>query len=163
MDFADKTGVLGQLWIEFRGDEDFSDFMEYNDLGLPMAYMVAEGLIKECSPVGDDLINETFSMFLALLEVKESDFDVLESIDLGSILTLAYNKKNGIEEINPGEQVGAWPDVDLDISDISVKPYFFTTRLRRKNSFPRTLDYEGQILFPKPLYIKPLYGCIIFI
>jgi hypothetical protein len=42
-------------------------------------------------------------MFLALLEVKESDFDVLESIDLGSILTLAYNKKNGIEEINPGE------------------------------------------------------------
>lgn len=103
MDFADKAGVLGQLWIEFRGDEDFSDFMEYNDLGLPMAYMVAEGLIKECSPVGDDLINETFSMFLALLEVKESDFDVLESIDLGSILTLAYNKKNGIEEINPGE------------------------------------------------------------
>lgn len=98
MDFADKAGVLGQLWIEFRGDEDFSDFMEYNDLGLPMAYMVAEGLVKECSPVGEDIIEETFNMFLTLLEVKETDFEVLESIDLGSILMLAYNKKNGKEE-----------------------------------------------------------------
>lgn len=95
MDFADKAGVLGQLWIEFRGDEDFSDFIEYNDLGLPLAYMVAEGLVKECSPVGEDIIEETYKMFLALLEVEEKDFEVLEEISLGSILIFAYNKKNG--------------------------------------------------------------------
>ena len=47
MDFADKTGAIGQLWIEFRNDEDFSAFMDYNDLGCPMAYMMAEGLISD--------------------------------------------------------------------------------------------------------------------
>jgi len=95
MDFADKTGALGQLWIEFRGDEDFSDFMEYNDLGLPLSYMVAEGLVSECSPVGEDMIEETFKMFIALLEVTEPELDDLESIDLSSILNYAYEKKNG--------------------------------------------------------------------
>jgi hypothetical protein len=98
MDYADKAGVLGQLWIEFRGDEDFSDFIEYNDLGLPLAYMIAEGLVSECSPVGEDIIEETYKMFMALLELEESDLEVLESIDLGSILMLAYNKKNGKTE-----------------------------------------------------------------
>jgi hypothetical protein len=97
MDYADKAGVLGQLWIEFRGDEDFSDFIEYNDLGLPLAYMVAEGLVKECSPVGEDIIEETYKMFMALLELEESDLEVLEEINLGSVLILAHNKKTGKE------------------------------------------------------------------
>ena len=103
MDFADKAGVLGQLWIEFRGDSDFSDFIEYNDLGLPMSYMVAEGLINECSPVGEDLIEETFKMFTTLLEITEVELEVLEEINLGSVLAFAYQKKNGLEEINPEE------------------------------------------------------------
>lgn len=99
MDFADKAGVLGQLWIEFRGDEDFSDFIEYNDLGLPLAYMVAEGLVKECSPVGEEVIDETYKMFMALLEITESDLEVLEEINLGSVLMLAHNKKNGTDPL----------------------------------------------------------------
>lgn len=103
MDFADKAGVLGQLWIEFRGDEDFSDFIEYNDLGLPLSYMVAEGLVKECSPVGEDIIEETYKMFMALLELEETDIEVLDDINLGSILVLAHNKKNGKSTVEEAE------------------------------------------------------------
>lgn len=98
VEFADKAGILGQLWIEFRGDEDFTDFIEYNDLGLPMSYMVAEGLIKECSPTGEALIEETFVMFCELLEITEDDFDVLEEINLGAVLMFAYNKKQNKSE-----------------------------------------------------------------
>lgn len=98
VEFADKAGILGQLWIEFRGDEDFSDFVEYNDLGLPMSYMVAEGLIKECSVTGEALIEETFNMFCELLEITEDDFDVLEEINLGAVLMFAYNKKQNKPE-----------------------------------------------------------------
>ncbi len=101
MDFADKAGILGQLWIEFRGDEDFSDFMEYNDLGLPLSYMVAEGLVKECSPVGEDMIDETFKMFSALLELTDEDIENLEEFNLSTILAFAYTKKNPPTEINP--------------------------------------------------------------
>jgi hypothetical protein len=96
--FADKTGILGTLWIEFRADEDFTDFIEYNDLGLPMAYMVAEGLIKECSPTGEALIEETFNMFCELLEITDEDFEVLEDINLGAVLMFAYNKKQNKPE-----------------------------------------------------------------
>jgi hypothetical protein len=98
MEFADKAGIVGQLWIEFRNDEDFSAFMEYNDLGCPLAYMIAEGIVKEVTPLGEEMINETYKMLLDLLEVTEEDFEVLDEINLGSILVFAYNKKQNKTE-----------------------------------------------------------------
>lgn len=97
MNLADKTGVLGQLWIQFRDDEDFETFMEYNDIGLPMAYYVAEGLVKELSPLGEQYIHETFDMFSEALNVSDEEIDGLEIINLDSILELSYKKKNETE------------------------------------------------------------------
>jgi len=93
MDFADKAGVLGQLWIEFREDEDFAAFIEYNDLGLPMAYMVAEGLVKELSPLGEEMINETLAMLLDVLNISESEIDTLDTKNLEEVLKFAYTKR----------------------------------------------------------------------
>lgn len=93
MDFADKAGIVGQLWIEFRNDEDFTAFMDYNDLGCPLAYMVAEGIVKEVTPLGEEMINETFKMLLDLLEVSEPEVEALDEVNLSSILVFAYNKK----------------------------------------------------------------------
>jgi hypothetical protein len=98
MDFANKAGIIGQLWIEFRNDEDFSAFMEYNDLGCPLAYMVAEGIVKELSPIGEEMINETYKMFMELVNVTDEDLEVLPEINLGSILMFAYNKKQNSTE-----------------------------------------------------------------
>lgn len=99
MDFADKAGAIGQLWIEFRNDEDFTAFMEYNDLGCPMAYMVAEGLVKELTPVGEEMITETFKMLIDLLNVTEEELELLDDVTLGSILVFAHHKKQaGLEE-----------------------------------------------------------------
>jgi hypothetical protein len=97
MNLADKTGIIGQLWIEFRDDSDFSAFMEYNDIGCPMAYMLAEGLVVELSKVGEDMVNETFNMFINLLNVTEEEIDGLGKIDLENVLTYAYNKKQDKE------------------------------------------------------------------
>lgn len=93
MDFADKAGIVGQLWIEFRNDEDFTAFMDYNDLGCPLAYMVAEGIVKEVTPLGEEMINETYKMLLDLLEVTETEVEILDEVNLSSILVFAYNKK----------------------------------------------------------------------
>lgn len=98
MELADKAGIIGQLWIEFRNDEDFTAFMEYNDLGCPLAYMVAEGLIKELSPVGEEMLEETFKMFLQLINITEEDVDALPEQKLEAILLFAYNKKQNTEE-----------------------------------------------------------------
>jgi hypothetical protein len=93
MDFADKTGILGQCWIDFRDDENFKTFNEYNDIGLPMAYYVAEGLVKELTPLGEQYIDESFKMLLDVLEVEEKEIEFLPDKNLGSILVFAYNKQ----------------------------------------------------------------------
>jgi len=98
MEYADKAGIVGQLWIEFRNDEDFSAFMEYNDLGCPLAYMVAEGIVKEVTPLGEEMINETYKMLLELLEVTDVEVSTLDEITLTSILVFAYNKKQASKE-----------------------------------------------------------------
>ena len=97
MDTADKAGILGQLWIDYRDDENFSVFMEYNDIGLPLSYVVAEGLVPGLTNLGEDYINETLEMFLKLLEITEEEVDMLPKINLDSVLTFAHEKKNTLE------------------------------------------------------------------
>jgi len=96
MDFADKTGILGQLWIDFRDDEKFSAFMEYNDIGVPMAYFIAEGLVNP-TPLGEQYVEETLDMMFTLLEITEEEVDELDEINLDSVLNFAYDKKQSSE------------------------------------------------------------------
>ena len=97
MDFADKTGILGQLWIDFRDDDNFSAFMDYNDIGVPMAYYLAEGLVSGLTPLGEQYVEESIDMMFKLLEITEAEVDGLEEINLTTVLEFAYAKKN------PGE------------------------------------------------------------
>ncbi len=94
---ADKAGILGELWINFRDDEDFSNFIEYNDIGLPLAYYVAEGLVKEISPLGEQYIVETFEMFIQAIELTEEEIETFDEITLPALLAESHIKKNTIE------------------------------------------------------------------
>ena len=94
MEFADKAGILGQLWIDFRDDNNFSAFMEYNDIGVPMAYYVAEGLVTGLTPLGEQYVEESIDMMFKLLEITEAEVDELHEINLTTVLDLAYEKKN---------------------------------------------------------------------
>jgi hypothetical protein len=99
MDFADKTGILAQLWIDFREDENFTAFMEYNDIGVPMAYYMAEGLVTGLSPLGEQYIEESIDMMFKLLEITEEEVEELHEINLNSVLNFAYDKKKDKGEI----------------------------------------------------------------
>lgn len=79
-DFSSKAEILAELWMEFRDDEDLIDFIEYNDLGLPLAYLITNKFC-EVTTLGEAYINETFDLFLAALEVKEdTGFESLDEI-----------------------------------------------------------------------------------
>jgi hypothetical protein len=99
MEFADKTGILGQLWIDFRDDENFSAFMDYNDIGVPMAYYVAEGLVTGLTNLGEQYVEESIDMMFKLLEITEAEVDELDEINLTEVLNLAYEKKNSGESL----------------------------------------------------------------
>lgn len=77
--FSNKCEILGDLWIEYKNDTEFQDFIEYNDLGLPLAYAIANGIV-ETSPIAEGFITETFDLFLAGLEIEDSGFEALEDI-----------------------------------------------------------------------------------
>jgi len=94
MDFADKTGILGQLWIDFRDDDNFSAFMDYNDIGVPMAYYLAEGLVSGLTPLGEQYVEESIDMMFKLLEITQEEISNLEEINLTTVLEFAYAKKN---------------------------------------------------------------------
>jgi hypothetical protein len=99
MNVADKTGALASLWLEFKEDKDFAEFIKYNDIGLPLAYFTAEGLLNELTPLGEQYILESFKLFLTLINVSEEEIDeVLEDKSLGAILMFGYNKKNSKPE-----------------------------------------------------------------
>lgn len=83
-----KCGILAELWSNYRDDEDFQDFIEYNDLGLPMAYLVAEELVS-INEKGKIYINETFDLFIDSLGIKDEGFE-----DLNQVLIWAKEKGN---------------------------------------------------------------------
>jgi hypothetical protein len=83
--FEAQTSILADLWMDYRGDEEFKDFIEYNDLGLPLAYAVSSGIV-ESSPLAKQYIEETFSLLLASVNINEDlGYDSLDDI-FGSVL-----------------------------------------------------------------------------
>lgn len=74
-----KTNILAQLYVDYKGDEEFSDFIEYNDIGLPLAYFLAEGIVQS-TVIAERFINETFELFLAGLGVQDEGYESLDEI-----------------------------------------------------------------------------------
>jgi hypothetical protein len=77
--FSNKAGILAELWMNHRGEEQFRDFIEYNDLGLPLAYAVAENVVA-VSDKAKLFIEETFDVLLAGLEIEDEGFDTLADV-----------------------------------------------------------------------------------
>ena len=78
-DFSKVCEILGELYANYKEDEEFKDFIDFNDLGLPLAYFVGE---KHCE-VSDDgarYITETWNLFLAGLDIKDTGWNSLEEM-----------------------------------------------------------------------------------
>lgn len=78
--FETKLDIIADLWMNFRQDEEFQDFVEYNDLGLPLSYAALNG-IATLSPAGQKMIEETFDLLLASMDIQEDvGFESLDDI-----------------------------------------------------------------------------------
>lgn len=68
--FESICSILGDLWMDYKSDKYFKDFIEYNDIGLPIAFLVDNELV-EPSKLATQYVYETWDIFLAALEIKE--------------------------------------------------------------------------------------------
>jgi hypothetical protein len=95
INFADRCGILGQFWYEFRDDEDLKPFISYNDVGLPLAWFIATGVVSPL-PMAEEYVNETFTMFLDALEVTEEEVSDIDNLD--DLLAIVEDKKANPEK-----------------------------------------------------------------
>lgn len=79
-----KLSILSELWLDYRDDEEFTDFIEYNDLGLPLAYAISNDIVS-ISSSAEKFIGETFDLLLAALDLEDTGYeDLTEVLEAGS-------------------------------------------------------------------------------
>lgn len=79
MDFKKKCEILNQVWSDYRFDEEFQDFIEYNDLGLPLAALIDEEIVST-TPRAEVYVEETFILLLHALDIEDKAYDSLEAM-----------------------------------------------------------------------------------
>ncbi len=78
-EFSNKISILSELWLNYRDEAEFQDFIEYNDLGLPMAYCLHAGIV-EGTEMASKFINETFDLLLAGLGIEDQGYETLDDV-----------------------------------------------------------------------------------
>lgn len=87
INFETKVGILSELYQQYRSDKGFKTFIEYNDLGLPLAFFLTDGLIVEISPDAVRYIEETWDMLIVSLKVSEDK--LTDGMTLDQLLAIA--------------------------------------------------------------------------
>jgi hypothetical protein len=79
--FLKKCSILAELYSLYGDDttSQFAPFVEFNDIGLPLAFFVEENL---AAPTDDGMryISQTFDLFLSGLDLDDVGFDNLTEI-----------------------------------------------------------------------------------
>lgn len=78
-----KEIILAELWMNYKTDPNFEEFISYNDLGLPLAYVMSTGIAKR-TEMSTRFIDETFTLLLGSLEVEDTGFETLDEVFMAS-------------------------------------------------------------------------------
>ncbi len=65
--------------MDYRGEPEFEDFVQYNDLGLPLAYAISEGIVEK-TDIATNFVNEAFDILVSALGIEDTGFDTLEDL-----------------------------------------------------------------------------------
>jgi hypothetical protein len=78
--FKAKCQILSELWIKYRDEETLEDFFEYNDLSLPLAFLIAEEIVTDKNSAIEGFIEESFMLLLSAVGLEDKGFDNLDDI-----------------------------------------------------------------------------------
>lgn len=78
-DFSNKCKILSEFYIVYKDDDNLKDFIDFNDIGLPMAFLSHEGLVK-INTEGERYIEETWNVLLASLNVEDTGFEDIDQL-----------------------------------------------------------------------------------
>jgi hypothetical protein len=81
--FEAQCDILCKIWTDYANDKDLEDFIEYNDIGLPLAYFISEKIALP-TELAQTYIGETFEILLAALEIEDKGYKTLDDVFLES-------------------------------------------------------------------------------
>lgn len=86
--FTNQASILADLWINFRGESEFSDFIQYNDIGLPLAYFIHTELVTPTDQ-SKQFVEETFNLLCSALGLDlDGEYETLNEM---------FDKSNNVE------------------------------------------------------------------
>lgn len=77
--FRVKCEILSDFYTQHKGEERFEDYFTYSDLGLPLAYAIATGIVEK-TPLAKGFVNEAFELLLEILGLEDTGYEDLEEI-----------------------------------------------------------------------------------
>jgi hypothetical protein len=77
--FENKCGILAELWIAERDDINLKDLFDYGDLGFPLAYCIANGIVEETDKARS-FVEETFDLLISSYGLEDEGFEDYEDI-----------------------------------------------------------------------------------
>jgi hypothetical protein len=77
--YRSKISILAEFWLRSRGNDDFVDFRTSDDIGLPLAQLLREGVVESTSKA-EKLIEKTWSLFLLDLDIEDYEFETLDEM-----------------------------------------------------------------------------------
>jgi hypothetical protein len=66
--------------MKYRNEETLKDFFDYNDISLPLAFLINEKIVTDMNMAIESFINETFIVFLTAIGIEDEGFDSLDDI-----------------------------------------------------------------------------------
>jgi len=76
-DFYIKCDILRDFIVRY--EQEYKEFIEFNDIGFPLAYLHAEGLAL-ASVDGQRFVEETWDLLLAELNLDDTGFEDLDHL-----------------------------------------------------------------------------------
>ena len=78
---SNKCDILSELWMQYKNEEsDFTDYISYCDLALPIAYLHSMDLI-EMNKSLEMFVNEAWDLLLSSMSIEvDAGFESLDDL-----------------------------------------------------------------------------------
>jgi hypothetical protein len=80
--FSDKCNILSDLWLNYKDEPEFEDFVEYNDIGLSLAFCITHDIVAS-TDIAAGYINESFDLLLESLGAEDNGYTNLDELLMG--------------------------------------------------------------------------------
>jgi hypothetical protein len=86
--FLKKVSVLASLYSDYYDNESLYDFIDKNNVGLPLAFCYSESFVEELSERGIAYIENTYDALIKLFALPDDD----SYMDIDDVLDRAGRK-----------------------------------------------------------------------